>query len=289
MIGRARRLRRSTSRANRISSWSPQRMRPFSSTAPMRSPSPSKRDAELGARLAHRLLRSSRFSGTVGSGWWLGKVPSMVSRYSRHLGAGQLSHSAATTTPAAPLPQSTTTVSGAAPFVVARQARDIVVADAVLATSARPGRRRRCRRAISPSLWMSSPKNGLPREHHLEAVIVGRVVRAGHHHAAVDTQRRGSEVQHRRRTRPIRTTSAPLSARPRPAPLELAARSACRRSHRDAPRYRCRHSVPKPARALAHRPEGSCRQCRGCRIRAGSSGRSRMRNRMPRAPGASRQ
>ena len=36
------------------------------------------RDAELGAALAApRAMRSSRFSGTVGSGWWFGNVPSL--------------------------------------------------------------------------------------------------------------------------------------------------------------------------------------------------------------------
>ena len=64
------------SRANRIISWSPQTMRPWPSTAPMRSASPSSAMPTSAPRRRTRAIRSARFSGTVGSGWWLGKRPS---------------------------------------------------------------------------------------------------------------------------------------------------------------------------------------------------------------------
>ena len=55
-------------RANRITSWSPQRMRPFPSTAPMRSPSPSSASPTSAPVSRTRRVRSTRFSATVGSG-----------------------------------------------------------------------------------------------------------------------------------------------------------------------------------------------------------------------------
>ena len=42
------------------------------------------------------------------------------------------------------------------------------------------------------------PEHGVVGEHHLEAVELGRIVRAGDLNAAVDVERLGREVQRRR-------------------------------------------------------------------------------------------
>ena len=60
--------RRSTSAARIASSWSPHRMRPRSSTTPMRSPSPSKAMPRSHFPAATASMSWARFSGTVGSG-----------------------------------------------------------------------------------------------------------------------------------------------------------------------------------------------------------------------------
>ena len=59
----------STSREKRIMSWSPQRMLPFSSMAPIRSASPSQAMPTSALQSATFFCRSRRFASTVGSGW----------------------------------------------------------------------------------------------------------------------------------------------------------------------------------------------------------------------------
>lgn len=51
-------------------------------------------------------------------------------------------------------------------------------------------------------------------QHHLEAVVVGRVVAARDHDRAIRLQRDGCEIQHRVGPRPIRITSAPEATAP---------------------------------------------------------------------------
>ncbi|MNC40426.1 hypothetical protein D3C75_891370 [compost metagenome] len=90
-------------------------MLPVLVTTPTRSPSPSKArpiSAPVSLTLA---IRSSRFSGLPGSGWWLGKLPS-TSQNSGITSQPRASISCGATTPAAPLPQSTTTLSFFASF-----------------------------------------------------------------------------------------------------------------------------------------------------------------------------
>src|SRR3546814_11448842 len=41
-------------------------------------------------------------------------------------------------------------------------------------------------------------EEGAALEHHLEAVVIGRIVTAGHHDAAVHAQRRRGVIEHRR-------------------------------------------------------------------------------------------
>ena len=70
----------STARERRIIIWSPQRMCPWSSTTPTRSASPSKASPQSYFPFTTFRRSSSTFFSTVGSGWWLGNVPS-GSRY----------------------------------------------------------------------------------------------------------------------------------------------------------------------------------------------------------------
>ena len=180
--------------------WSPHRMRPLPSTTPMRSPSPSKAMPRSQRSRATASCSCTRFFG-------LGRVgvvrrESAVDRLvEQDVPARQVAvTSAAATSPVAPLPASQATVSGAR----RRRNRERAArhkSSKTACSSTRPRRRRgtRPRAAIWPSRWMSAPKNGLPAEHHLEAVVVGRVVRARHHDPAIDRERRRREIEHRRR------------------------------------------------------------------------------------------
>ncbi|MCY1530740.1 hypothetical protein D9M68_659420 [compost metagenome] len=82
-------------------------------TTPTRSPSPSKARPRSAFSSLTLAIRSSRFSGLPGSGWWLGKVPS-TSQYSGITVQPRASISCGAITPATPLPQSTTTFMGLA-------------------------------------------------------------------------------------------------------------------------------------------------------------------------------
>ena len=62
----------------------------------------------------------------------------------------------------------------------------------------------------------------LPADHHLEAVVVGRVVAARHHHRAVRLLVIGGEIQHRRRAEPDAHHLEPAGAQPgHQLPLEF--------------------------------------------------------------------
>src|SRR5205823_3484017 len=87
---------------------SPQRILPFSSTAPIRSASPSYPMPTSAPVFFTVLIRSWRLSTTVGSGWWLGNRPSNSQKrpVTRH---PNCSTASLATSAAAPLPQSMTT------------------------------------------------------------------------------------------------------------------------------------------------------------------------------------
>ncbi|MNP54440.1 hypothetical protein D3C76_1489930 [compost metagenome] len=85
-------------------------MVPVLLTTPTRSPSPSKARPMSAPVCLTLAIRSSRFSGLPGSGWWLGKLPS-TSQNSGTTSQPSASISCGAITPAAPLPQSTTTLS----------------------------------------------------------------------------------------------------------------------------------------------------------------------------------
>ena len=92
---------------------------------------------------------------------------------------------------------------------------------------------------------MSAPKNELLAEHHLEAVIARRIVRARDHEAAIDAERIDGVIEHRRRPEadPHHVDAACHRAR-RPAPPRARANSAGRRG-------RPRRGVPPAARRCA--------------------------------------
>ena len=158
------------------------------------------------------------------------------------------------------------------------------------ASAARAGCRRRCDRvyaramssvrsvplpvASSPrsmrvrSAWMSSPDSVVAVDHHLEAVVVGRIVAARHHHAATGAEMLRGEIRHRRRDHAdvdhVDAGGADAVARaPRSARAPTGGRRGRRRSCRACDRARgCR----APGRWCARSPASACgRRCRGCR------------------------
>ena len=88
-------------------------MVPVLVTTPTRSPSPSKARPRSAFSALTLAIRSFRFSGLPGSGWWFGKLPS-TSQYSGITLQPRASISCGAITPATPLPQSTTTFIGLA-------------------------------------------------------------------------------------------------------------------------------------------------------------------------------
>ena len=82
--------------------------------------------------------------------------------------------------PATPLPQSIAISHRARELHVADDALDVGIEDVCRASACRlPDAKSpasiRWRRS-----WISSPDSVLPRDHHLQAVVVGRIVAAGH-------------------------------------------------------------------------------------------------------------
>jgi len=105
--------RSTASRPKSTSSWSPKMISPCSSTAPIRSASPSNAIPSSAPVRRTSAWRSRRFSGTVGSGWWLGKVPSDSQKMGVTSTPRPWRVLTAMTLPT-PLPQSTTALTGRA-------------------------------------------------------------------------------------------------------------------------------------------------------------------------------
>ena len=105
--------RLSTSCANSIIWRSGKMVWPSLVTMPSRSPSPSKARPSSASPACRAAMTSRRFSGLLGSGWWLGKLPStwLCSSCTSQPMARKMSGAVA---PATPLPQSTTIFIGRA-------------------------------------------------------------------------------------------------------------------------------------------------------------------------------
>ena len=156
----------------------------------------------------------SRFSGTVGSGWCAGKVPSTFS-FRMKCVAGQLVDHGA---------------DRHADRAVAGVPGDLELAAGLRrpAAGARHSRRAPASSRPLPCAGLEVALGGdlaqlldvgaeerLLAHHHLEAVVVGRIVRAGDLDAAVGVEVLDREIEHRRRP-PGR--SRPRRCRPRSAP-----------------------------------------------------------------------
>ena len=189
---------------------------PAPSTTPMRSPSPSKAMPRSRLLALHRVLKLHQVlrHGRVRMVGREGAVDRLVQQ---DVLARQRGVSASMTAPAAPLPASQATVSlrVAPPSIVLQQALDIGVARPVFSRRAvARGDSRPWRPCVAELLDVVAEERRLA-EHHLEAVVVRRVVRAGDHHAAVERRgRRTAKYSIGVGPRPIRTTSSPLAARP---------------------------------------------------------------------------
>ncbi len=103
----------STSWANNIIWRSGKMFWPLGVTIPRRSPSPSKAKPNSAPVEARAAIKSWRFSGLLGSGWWLGKVPS-TSEKSSITSHPKARKTAGAVAPATPLPESITTFMGRA-------------------------------------------------------------------------------------------------------------------------------------------------------------------------------
>ena len=182
-------------------SWSPQSTLPFSSTDADAIGVAVVGDAQVGARRAHRGRSGPRGSSrTVGSGWWLGKRPSISQK------------SGTTSKPIAPEERHRDDAAGAVAGVdddlqpaggrasdVCRTkcqvGRDDVVGVDLAGMPVCEVAAPRCSRR---SAWISSPWSVVFPTPDLEAVVLGRVVAAGDHRQAVHRQRGGGEVGERR-------------------------------------------------------------------------------------------
>jgi hypothetical protein len=151
-------------------------------------------DADVEALSRTSAFRCARLASTVGSGWWLGKVPS-IQREDRVMLARQ-----------PPISFSSRRAGGAVARVPADlealaaeildQPVDIGVEDVhvldlavALAPFARSG--------AAPELLDFLAEHRAAVQKHLEAVIVGRVVASGDLDPAADAERLGGEIEHR--------------------------------------------------------------------------------------------
>ena len=145
--------------------------------------------------------------------------------------------------------------------IVGEQARDIVVAAPSALRSCRLPAGKRPAAAIAPSAGDVGAEERLLAEHHLEAVVVGRVVRARHHEPAIDPERVDREIEHRRRSEPdAHDVDAGCRRARRPAPPRAPARKAARRGRppRTArPRSQARTRSCARSRARRRRPSVS--------------------------------
>ncbi|MNT07340.1 hypothetical protein D3C72_1420400 [compost metagenome] len=107
--------RESTSCANSIIWRSGKMFWPSLVTMPRRSPSPSKARPSSASEFCSASIRSLRFSGLLGSGWWLGKLPS-TSENSSVTSQPRARKMPGAVAPAMPLPLSTTIFIGRASF-----------------------------------------------------------------------------------------------------------------------------------------------------------------------------
>jgi hypothetical protein len=168
-------------------------------TTPRRSPSPSKARPSSASVACTTLIRSARFSGLLGSGWWFGKSPSTSAVEVDHLAAERAQDGRR---------------AGAGDAVAGvdddlhRPRQPAVAGDAVAVLGHDVHRALRPGRGVV--LGLDAPAqaldvlavDGAAGQHHLEAVVVLRVVAAGDLDAAaaaVPGARGGHVVQHRRR------------------------------------------------------------------------------------------
>src|SRR6478735_3899054 len=138
-------------------------------TTPRRSPSPSKARPSSASPERTRSITSARFSGLLGSGWWFGKSPS-TSEYSSWTVQPSARRIAGAEAPAMPLPQST---------AVADDARGVLGVDRHRRAAAAAGCVVVAFHAPTQALDVVAV-DGAAGEHHLEAVVVLRVVAARH-------------------------------------------------------------------------------------------------------------
>ena len=168
-------------------------------TTPSRSPSPSKARPSSASVSRSARIRSSRFSGCAGSGWWFGKVPSMSVKSST-TSQPSARNNATAVGPATPLPQSIAIFIGRASFTVVRMRSRY--AGSTSAMRSAPGALPRISVALLDASAQRLDRVAVQRragQHHLQAVVLGRVVAAGDLHAGAGIQVHRGEVQHRRR------------------------------------------------------------------------------------------
>ena len=235
-------------------------------TTPSRSPSPSKASPSSASSACHRAMRSARFFGMRRIGVVVGKRAVDVAVRSRDVAAEPAEERPART-PATPLPASMRSTSARA-SLMSPTIRSTYAASDVLGPIAPAPEARSPRRCASRSAWMSAPDSVSPAMHHLEPVVVGRIVAAGHHHAALGREVLRREVEssasppcrcrsRSRRRRECRRRSAPASSGPdsRPSrPMTMRVAAAFLRQRADRPTDRVDVTGVNVGR-----------RCRGCR------------------------
>src|ERR1043165_2746446 len=184
-------LRPSTSFASSMSWRSAKMFSPSFVTTPRRSPSPSKARPNSQEEERNVAIRSCKFSGWAGSGWWFGKFPS-TSQKSSVPSHPSCRYNRGASMPATPLPQSTAMWKGRASFT----------SPAMRRTYASSTSRAFLSGAGAELLFLDSPSELLDvfpvqrvaRHHDLEAVVLRRIVAAAHPPAAAGSQGMRREV-----------------------------------------------------------------------------------------------
>ena len=187
-------------------------------TTPRRSPSPSKARPSSASVLLHRARSGRRrFSGLLGSGWWLGKLPSTSLIQLDHL-AAERAQDAGRRGAGDAVARVDHDLHAAAPACSRRTMRSRYSAPGCSRCGCCPA----CRAGVVLVLpcaragaWISLAVDRAAGQHHLEAVVVLRVVAAG------DLDAAGAQACWRAKysigvvTAPMSTTSTPDATRPR--------------------------------------------------------------------------
>ena len=211
------RFRRKASASSAVMK-SPEMKSPVPSMKKQRSASPSHAMPMSAFSATTRSTMCARFSSMSGLASWFGKVPSS----SMHIGMtwqGSRSNSFGATRPPMPLPASSTHLNGLIERRVDEREHVLDVGGEDVPRRPPPGRRRRRRQRALLDHVADVAQPGVAAErqrlgaHHLDAVVLRRVVRRGDLRAAFEARAGDGEVHHVGRHHPVVDDVGALRAR----------------------------------------------------------------------------